>query len=116
MNKSTPCGSAKYSRKAAISHWLLVVGPTITCKYRFAPPASAFFAAMPRSGEQNIARHQQYEARALPTDPRQPRHGIEMTITTQKRQGMLPAQRCNPDIVRRNRFAGLLQFGANGTV
>jgi hypothetical protein len=48
--------------------------------------------------------------RKLPSAPLDSRHKVEVAIAAQKCQRMLAAQGCNPNIIRWNGFADLLEF------
>ena len=41
--------------------------------------------------------------RALPANALQPRNGVKVLVAAQKRQCVLPGQRRDPEIIRRNR-------------
>ena len=43
-----------------------------------------------------------------PVEPSEPRHGVEMSVAAHDREGVLTAQRCNPNVIRWNRCSGLL--------
>ena len=40
-----------------------------------------------------------------PSDPLIPRHPIKVPVAAQQRERVLPAERCDPDVVGWNRFA-----------
>jgi hypothetical protein len=44
----------------------------------------------------------------LPLESSDPCHGVKVPVAAEKRQGMLAAQRCNPDVIGRNRRSGPL--------
>src|ERR1035438_4314764 len=52
----------------------------------------------------------------LPGSPSQPAHKVEMGVADHDRHRMLPAQRCDPNVVRRNRLTSSLQFQPDSRV
>jgi hypothetical protein len=52
----------------------------------------------------------------LPGSPSQPAHEVEMGVAAHDRHRMLPAERCDPNVVRRNRVTSSLQFQPDGRV
>ena len=71
---------------------------------------------MSRCSVNDVRRTMTGRAWAAPGYPSQPAHEVEMGVATHDRHRILPAERCDPNVVRRNRVTSSLQFQSDGRV